>query len=77
MLDPWSAVSLEVKSNQPLILIKLIVYRRMVLVIWPPFAHFDIIHRGRGSEYACEKVRASTGTRPTQEELEIVDIILS
>ncbi|PIL31358.1 hypothetical protein GSI_06057 [Ganoderma sinense ZZ0214-1] len=52
-------------------------YRRTVLVIWPPFAHFDIIHGGRGLEYACEKVRASTGPRPTQEELELVNLILS
>ncbi|KAI1793098.1 hypothetical protein LXA43DRAFT_1127543, partial [Ganoderma leucocontextum] len=52
-------------------------YRRTVLLIWPPSTHFDIIHGGRGLDYACEKVRGSTSNRPTQEELELVDIILS
>lgn len=77
MLDPWSAVSPRVQFTQYTILILLAVYRRTVLIIWPPFAHFDIIHGGRGLKYACEKVCASTGTRPTQEEHELVDIILS
>ena len=77
MLDPWSAVSPRVQFTQDTILILLAVYRRAVLIIWPPFAHFDIIHGGRGLEDACEKVCASTGTRPTQEEHELVDIILS
>ncbi|KAJ8455552.1 hypothetical protein ONZ51_g12411 [Trametes cubensis] len=52
-------------------------YRRTVLVMWPSWAHFDMIHGSNGLSYACQKIRASTSSHPTAEEKELVDIILA
>ncbi|KAI9060522.1 hypothetical protein FKP32DRAFT_1595275 [Trametes sanguinea] len=52
-------------------------YRRTVLVIWPPWANFDMVHGANGFDYACRRISASTSTQPTAEELELAEIILT
>ncbi|KAI0714887.1 hypothetical protein C8Q76DRAFT_784084 [Earliella scabrosa] len=52
-------------------------YRRTVLVVWPSWSHFDIIHGEEGFAYACRKIAQFTSGKPTSEELELVDIALS
>lgn len=52
------------------------VYRRTVLVMWPSWAHFDIMHGSEGFTYACQKIRESKTLQPTPEETEMTEIIL-
>ncbi|KAH9897752.1 hypothetical protein C8Q73DRAFT_370472 [Cubamyces lactineus] len=52
-------------------------YRRTVLVMWPSWAHFDMVHGSNGLSYACQKIRESTSLRPSVEEMDLVEIILA
>ncbi|KAL1951365.1 hypothetical protein VTO73DRAFT_514 [Trametes versicolor] len=51
-------------------------YRRTVLVMWPAWAHFDLIHGSEGFTYACQRIRDSKSSQPTTEETELTEIIL-
>ncbi|RPD82293.1 hypothetical protein L226DRAFT_497438 [Lentinus tigrinus ALCF2SS1-7] len=52
-------------------------YRRTVLVIWPRWANFDIIHGVNGLSYACEKLRTSTTLQATSDESELANLVLT
>ena len=52
-------------------------YRRTVLVIWPKWANFDLIHGPKAFSVACDQLRASTSQEPTEEEAELTDIVLA
>ncbi|RDX51144.1 hypothetical protein OH76DRAFT_1401917 [Lentinus brumalis] len=52
-------------------------YRRTVLVIWPQWANFDIMHGANGLSYACDKLRTSTSLQPTPEESELANLVLT
>ncbi|PIL31359.1 hypothetical protein GSI_06058 [Ganoderma sinense ZZ0214-1] len=52
-------------------------YRRTVLVLWPKWAHFDLVHGSEAFSFACEELRASTSQEATEDEVELVEIILA
>ncbi|KAH9849223.1 hypothetical protein C2E23DRAFT_888412 [Lenzites betulinus] len=52
------------------------IYRRTVLVMWPAWAHLDIISGSEGIAYACQKLRESNSPLPTTEETELTEVIL-
>lgn len=54
----------------------LTVYRRTVLVMWPAWAHFDLVHGSEGFTYACQRIRDSKSSQPTTEETELTEIVL-
>ncbi|KAI0717694.1 hypothetical protein C8T65DRAFT_804649 [Cerioporus squamosus] len=51
--------------------------RSFVLVMWPSWADFDLVHGQRAFSAACHQLRPSTGDHPTAEQQELVDLILA
>ncbi|KAI1793097.1 hypothetical protein LXA43DRAFT_281235 [Ganoderma leucocontextum] len=52
-------------------------YHRTVLVIWPPWAHYDIVYGEEGLSRACNELTSSTTMSPTSEENQLVQFVLS
>lgn len=48
-----------------------------MLVLWPPWAHFDIIHGAEGFAYACAQLQKSNTTKPTGDEQSLTDVIMA
>lgn len=54
-------------------------YLRTVLIMWPAWAHIDILYGSGpgGLSDACETIQQSTTRKPTDEETELASMILA
>lgn len=77
MAAPLNAVSVSTAVMQGMMKWSSAVYRRTVLIMWPSWAHFDVVHGSEGFSYACKAIRQSTSQKPTAEETELTEIILA
>lgn len=48
-----------------------------MLVLWPPWAHVDLLHGSEALTYACSQLQDSNNTRPTGHETDLVNIVLA
>lgn len=61
------------------LILSLPAYLRTVLIMWPAWAHIDILYGSGpgGLADACEAIQQSTTRKPTEEETELTSMILA
>ena len=65
-------------SIHPTCLIRLVGYRRTVLVIWPRWSDFAVLYAGRGGTLkAIKELNSFTAAHETARNFELVELILS